>query len=487
MRKPFSDQLRLDCPLIAELELNLNCRDEIIPLLAGLKHVYSQPRVREEILDLVAQDVNAVSRSDRGREGLDYWQITVLAAARLGCNFDYDKLQDLAEQHRALRQMMGIGDWQAGPDFNWRRIHDNICLLQPETITAINHALVEEGYRLEPDAVTKQRADSFVVETNIHYPTESSLIVDGVRKIIGFCAELDATYELSGWRQHRQLLRKVKQTNREIARIAHRKGSNYKDRMVSPYRSLLDRTKMIIERAEATCETLERAFELDLSATFKIDEIKRFIGLTRQVCDTARRRVLEGEKVPNADKLFSLFETHTQLYRRGKVAKPNQLGRLVLVFEDKLGFISHHCVMNRDEGDKDVAVNETRKVQTRLKQAIKELSLDRGFHSPTNQIELSEIVNGICLPKPGVKQSAVQLQTASVTFHQARQRHSGVESAIGALQSGNGLVRCRDVGEVGFERYVALAILGRNIQSLGKLILSRQHPDSAAALTKRAA
>jgi len=487
MRRGYSDQTRLDSPAISDVKLNVNCRDEIIPILAGLKHIYSRPELRNAIVDLVAQDVNQDSRDDCGRQGLGYWSITVLAAVRLGCNLDYDKLQDLAEQHRTLRQIMGIGDWEDDVNLSARRIGDNLRLLKSTTIEAISHAIVGEAYRLEPDAVKQQRADSFVVETDIHYPTESSLIADGVRKIIGFCAELDATYELSGWRQHRQLLRKVKQTNREIARIAHRKGANYKDRMVSPYRSLLDRTKMIIERAEATCETLERAFELDLSTTFKIDEIKRFIGLTRQVCDTARRRVLEGEKVPNADKLFSLFETHTQLYRRGKVAKPNQFGRLVLVFEDKLGFISHHCVMNRDEGDKDVAVNETRKVQTRLKQAIKELSLDRGFHSPTNQIELSEIVNGICLPKPGVKQSAVQLQTASVTFHQARQRHSGVESAIGALQSGNGLVRCRDVGEVGFERYVALAILGRNIQSLGKLILSRQHPDSAAALTKRAA
>jgi hypothetical protein len=469
------------------VKLNLNCRDEIIPILAGLQHIYSQPKLRDSIVNLVAQDVNQDSRDDCGRQGLGYWPIVVLSAVRLGCNLDYDKLQDLAEQHRALRRIMGIGDWEEENNLSARRIGDNVRLLNSATFEAISHAIVGEAYRLEPDAVKQQRADSFVVETDIHYPTESSLITDGVRKILGFCTELDATYELSGWRQRRQLLQKVREVNRQIARIAHRKGAKYKERLASQYRSLLDRTQVIIERAEATCETLERDFDLDLATTFTIDEIRRFIGLTQQVCDTARRRVLEGEEVPNSDKLFSLFETHTQLYRRGKAGEPNQFGRLVLVFEDKLGFISHHCVMDRDKADKDVAVNETRKVQTRLKQAIEELSFDRGFHSRANQIELSEIVSGVCLPKPGVKQSAVQLQAASLKFHKAKKRHPGVESAIGALQSGNGLVRCRDIGEVGFERFVALAILGRNIQSLGKLILSREHPDSAAAFTKRAA
>ena len=112
MRKAYSDQRRLDCNAVPSVILNLNCRDEIVPVLAGLRHIYSVPQLRNRILDLVSQDVNKDSRSDCGREGLDYWHITVLAAVRLGCNLDYDKLQDLAEQHRAMRQVMGIGDWQ---------------------------------------------------------------------------------------------------------------------------------------------------------------------------------------------------------------------------------------------------------------------------------------------------------------------------------------------------------------------------------------
>ena len=142
MRKPFSTQARLDCATIGEVQLNLKCRDEIVPVLAGLRHIYSQPQLRDQILGLVAADVNKRSRKDRGREGLDYWHIIVLAAVRLGCDLDYDKLQDLAEQHRAMRHIMGIGDWQEQIDFNWRRIRDNICLLKPGTIEAISHCLI---------------------------------------------------------------------------------------------------------------------------------------------------------------------------------------------------------------------------------------------------------------------------------------------------------------------------------------------------------
>ena len=141
MRKAFDPQRRLDCPSIPDVRLNLNCRTEIVPILRALQHIYSRPKVRDFILRAIARDVNGKSSAKRGRTGLDYWSILVLAAARLGCNLDYDQLQDLAENHRSLRQIMGIGDWQGEEEkdsFDWRRIHDNLTKLRPETIEKIN-------------------------------------------------------------------------------------------------------------------------------------------------------------------------------------------------------------------------------------------------------------------------------------------------------------------------------------------------------------
>ena len=264
---------------------------------------------------------------------------------------------------------MGIGDWQECIDFNARRIGDNIRLLKPQTIEAISHRIVDEAYQIEPDAVKKQRVDSFVVETDVHYPTESSLIVDGVRKITELCITLYEGHDIVGWRQHEHLLKKVKQINRNITRISARKGANYKQRMELQYRKLLGRAQGIFERAIATCETLHNEYELDFIAIAHIAEIKRFMGLTQQVCDTARRRVLEGEDdVPNEDKLFSIFENaYATLSPWQKQGSRNQFGRLVIVYEDAAGFISHHYVMPRDRtGSRRLQLNKTRIMQERL-------------------------------------------------------------------------------------------------------------------------
>lgn len=485
MRKALDRQRRFGSEAVQEIALNLNCRDEIVPLLAALQHLYSETDVRDQILALVAEDVNRHSRIDCGREGLDYWQILVLAAVRLGCNFDYDRLQDLAEQHRTLRMMMGLGDWDDGTNFSWRRIRENICLLQPTTVEQISHLIVGEGHRLHPEAVETTRADSFVVETNIHYPTESSLIEDGLRKLLQLGSRLAEEYRLGGFRQHAHLLKRVKKAAREIARIAARKGANSKQRLQSAYQKLLKLAGKIIARARELCGKLRDGNALPILALAELGELETFIERTEHVMGTARRRVVEGETVPNEDKLFSIFEPHTQLYKRGKAREPVQFGRLVLVYEDGAGFITHHHLLRRDTADRDVVVEQTQIVQQRLDGRIERASFDRGFHSPQNQTELAEIIAHPCLPKPGSKQSLEQEASATVQFRQARQNHPGIESAIGALQSGNGLARCRDRSEIGFERYLALGILGRNLHVLGRLLIAKKDELCEAAKSLR--
>ena len=486
MRKAYSKQRRLDIVPIDLVPLNLDCRDSIIPVLRALQHVYSDWSLTKKVLDLIGQDVNGNSRTDCGREGMDYWHLLVLASVRLGCNLTYDQLHDLSENHIRLRATMGIGLWDAKTEFKWRRIRDNVCLLTPETIDRISQLIVASGHEIVPAAVEKMRADSFVMESNIHYPTESSLIRDGLEKILSMCADLAATSNLTGWRQREHLWKKVKSLSRKIDRIALKKGPNYIARMKVPYRELLQKAQQITRRARQLCLNLfmPTATENDL---FGPHTLQAFIARTERVMDTARRRVLLGETVPNSDKLFSVFEPHTQLYKRGKAGEPVQFGRQVLVFEDAVGFIVHRCLMPRDQCDSQVAVEETKVVQKRFDNRVQRLSFDRGFHSPANQEQLSELVTQLCLPKPGARQSVKQLADADEDFLAAKQNHSGIESAIGALQSGNGLKRCRDSSEVGFERYLSLAILGRNLHTFGRLLIADTAPTSKAALTRREA
>jgi hypothetical protein len=417
---------------------------------------------------------------------MDYWPILVLAAVRLGCNLNYDKLQDLAEQHRAMRQIMEIDGWDDHDDdkkrFDWRRIRDNIALVRPETIERINQLIVAEGHRLIPEAVKTVRADSFVIGTNIHYPTESSLIRDGLRKVLDLAMTLASLLGLSGWRQGKHLYRKVKRLVREIERTASRKGSGYQERIKSQYQELLALAETLLARAD---ELQQHVCGVDLKVIASSAELKVFVERTRHVCGTATRRVLNGEAVPNNEKLFSIFETHTQLYKRGKAAEPVQFGRSALIYEDGAGFIIHSHLLPRDAEDREVVVEQTRKLQTRLKGRIEQASFDRGFHSPEIQQELAKIIAHPCLPMPGVNQSAQQEQEATVEFRRSRQHHPGVESVINALQAGNGLQRCRDRTETGFERYLQLGIMGRNLHVLGKILLSREDAACNAAKSKR--
>ncbi|TWT74713.1 hypothetical protein CA13_59120 [Planctomycetes bacterium CA13] len=486
VRKHYQSQHRFDCSPVAQVQLNLECRDEIVPILAGLQFLYTNNKLRHKAVKLVAADLNEDSRRDIGRPGMDDWHVVVLAAVRLGCNFDYDKLQDQVENHRSLRGIMGIGDWQDADEFTFRRIRDTLCKLKPATIEKLNQVIVTSGQEIAPEAAASVRADSFVVETNIHHPTESSLIFDGVRKFVPLCADLAGMLEIDGWRQSDHLTRKIKKLKQNMGRIAASKSQVKKDALQSLYMDLLVRTEQLLTRADELVKTAKSEL-FSTAIVSKIAAIERWIQLTRQVCDTARRRVLLGERVPNSEKLFSLFETHTQLYRRGKAGQPNQYGRLVLVYEDAAGFISHYHLMDRTSKDQDVVVEQTRIAQRKHSGQIETASFDRGFHSDENETALQEIVDDVCVLPRAPDQYAERLKNGSVKFHQTRLRHSGVESAIGALQRGNGLKRCRDRSEIGFERYFGLAVLGRNLHTLGKLLLAKHHAISASAQSDRQA
>jgi IS5 family transposase len=487
---------RLDCLPISDVKLNFECRDEIIPILRALQHLYADDSLRRELLALVGKDVNGDSSRKHGRRGMTYWEITVLAAARLGCNLDYDKLQDLAENHRSLRRIMGIGDWQDDEvDFDWRRIEDNLNKLRPATLQKINALVVKAGHVLEPEAIESVRGDTFVVETNIHYPTESSVIGDGLRKIVNLAAELAAAKGLAGWRQAKHLLKKVRGLVRTIGRASRAKGRGT-ERLQPGYQKLLALAEDLLKRARQLLRNLR--FQPD-AAAFTLDQVKNgtaplttpeaellgFIVLTEKVCDNARRRVLEGETLANEEKIHSIFEPHTELIKRGKQPNPIEFGHKVLVIEDAAGFVVDYRVVEDGVLDQDLVVPVMKKLQKRFDGKIKSASFDRGFHTPQNQEDLAEIVRTPCIAAKGPDQGRQQQKEGTVAFRQARQNHPGVESVIGALQKGNGLKRARDRSKKGYERYVALGILGRNLQTLGKLLLAKDKADCQAAKSKR--
>jgi IS5 family transposase len=482
---------RLDCLPISEVQLNLACRDEIIPILRALQHLYADAVLRRELLALVSKDVNGNTSRKQGRRGMNYWEIVVLAAARLGCNLNYDKLQDLAENHRNLRHIMGIGDWQNEVDFDWRRIEDNLNKLRPTTLKKLNELVVQAGHVLEPEAIEAVRGDTFVVETNIHYPAESTVIGDGLRKIVNLAAELAQANEVAGWRQAKHWLKKVRGVMRAIGRASRAKGQGA-ERLQPGYKKLLVLAADLLQRArqllqqlrfrpDPTAFTLANVKDGTAPLTTPAAELLGFVVLTEKVCDNARRRVLAGETLANEEKIHSIFEPHTELIKRGKHPNPIEFGHKVLVIEDAAGFVVDYRVVEDGVLDQDLVVPVMGKLQQRFAGKIKSASFDRAFHTPQNQEALADIVRTPCIAAKGQHQP----KEGTVAFRKARQNHPGVESMIGALQKGNGLKRARDRRKKGYERYVALGILGRNLQTLGKLLLAQDEAECQAAKSKR--
>jgi len=203
----------------------------------------------------------------------------------------------------------------------------------------------------------------------------------------------------------------------------------------------------------------------------RIAKIQKYIAHAERQMDQIRRRVVEGETIPHHEKVFSLFEEHTEWINKGKAGVSQELGLKVCVVKDQFGFLLHHRVMQK-EMDDQIAVQIINETKERFPHLIS-CTFDKGFHSQENQKELAVLLDKVILPRKG-KLSAINKEIEnSEEFKEARRKHSAVESSINALEN-HGLDRCLDHGIHGFKRYVGLAVLARNIQILGHILQQKQ-------------
>lgn len=489
MRTALDTQLKLDVPAQLDIEFDSHSRHELEPILMTLKHLQENPQIHKPILKRIAKDVIGDKNPHLGCPGLSYWEILVLASIRLGCNLDYDALADLANNHQKMRRVMGIGDWEEQRRFPYNTVRDNIVKLRTETIRQISNFIVAEGHRLEPEAIEKVRGDSVVVQTNIHYPTDSSLLVDGIRKMLRVLAALGTLFVVTTWQHYRTLLRPAKRLHRKIQKIAGSRKTGSQEKLKPLYEQLIAEAEMIAREAlickeKLKVDTLKRKAD-QRKAEKLFNTLDYFVQATLTVVSQAERRVIKGEQVPNQEKIFSVFEIHTELINRGKFPVPIEFGHRCVFIEDQAGFIVDFHVLDKGVTDEKVVVPTMKALQKRMHNRIKVASFDKGFYTPENVKELQKIVNVACLPKKGFVTGEAKLRERAASFRKARRWHPGIESAIHALVAGNGLAVCRDKGETGYHRYVALGVLGRNLHTLGKILMAQardeQQPQRLAA------
>jgi len=210
--------------------------------------------------------------------------------------------------------------------------------------------------------------------------------------------------------------------------------------------------------------SIEQLVTVHHMSELQLAKPREFVVHAKRQIDQIDRRVLKGETIPHEEKVFSLFEPHTEWVSKGKAGVPVELG--VAVVEGREGFILHHQVMEKTTDDK-IAVAIVKETQA-LFPGFKACGFDKGFHSPANQTELKAMLDQVTLPKKGKPSLTEQARGTDEAFVAARKAHSAVESGINALEV-HGLDVCLDHGTDGFKRYVALAVLSRNIQKIGQI------------------
>ena len=442
---------------IEDIKLNHKCRDDMPTLLSGLQYLYSQEASRDRLFVLLDEFILPGINKKVGRPGMDMWSILVMGVVKQGLGCDFDRLHDLVNEHKTLRKFLGhpaISDKL----YHYQTLVDNVSLLNPELLGKVNHLIVESGYTVvgkKPGEPLRGRCDSFVVETNVRYPTDVGLLWDAMRCMHRHAGPLGSKHKVLKWRQWQHLQNTLE---KKFNKIRNTRRASRKD-----IKAYLKLCAELIGRVKALL--------LELAAKGvspqKINKITNFVMHAVRQIDQIDRRLLKGETIPQNEKVFSIFEPHTRWNSKGKAGRPVELGVPVGIAEDQYQFILHYEIMWTGS-DVDFAVP--------LVEITKELfldfctaSFDRGFHSPANRTRLDELLVNNVLPKKGRLSKADREREQGETFVAMRRQHPAVESAINNLEHG-GLDRVRSKGRKGFARSVALAVVALNVHRLGRVL-----------------
>jgi IS5 family transposase len=248
MRHPYQAQPDLQITPIEKIRLPLKSRDELPPLLAGLQWIWSHPTLKAEIFGLLEAKVLA-GKQATGRTGMDLWQILVLGVVRLGLDADWDRLEHVANYDSLVRQMLGVPATPWGEDakiFGHQTLRDNVALLDDELLQQINAAIAAAGREVfakkagAPVAALEVKVDSYVLEADVHFPTDLNLLWDAGRKCVDLIEGYRAAgYALPGWRKAKDWRRQLKNLQRTASQVVSRGGPNKEARVKSVVREYL--------------------------------------------------------------------------------------------------------------------------------------------------------------------------------------------------------------------------------------------------------
>jgi hypothetical protein len=478
MRQLFQAQPELQLTPIEKIRLPLHSRDELPPILAGLQWLWRHPTLKAEILALIAAAVLADKKAT-GRTGMRLWQILVLGVVRLGLDADWDRMEHIANYDALVRQMLEVpaAPWgAASKTFGHQTLRDNVALLDEELLQQINRRIAAAGRAVfvkkvgVPLVALAIKVDTYVLETDVHFPTDLNLLWDAGRKCVDLVEGLRASgYAMPGWRKGKDWRRQLKNLQRSTSQIVYRGGPNKAARVKPAVREYL-----AVGRALAAKVRLSLLELCDLAVDgARWDRLAYFQMMLDKHLDLVQRRLLNEETIPAHEKIFSLFEPHTEWIQKGKQRPNVELGHRLLLATDQNQLIQDYVVLLKAaEVDQSIAVVD-RLLGRHGAAGLASVSFDKGFTRKVDRELLELYVPVVVMPKRGKKNAAETERESGKQFVALRKQHSAVESEINSLEH-HGLNRCLDVGLPGYLRYVGLGVLSYNLHVIGRELLARQ-------------
>ena len=426
-----------------------------------------------EMIEPIRCDLRrGLKNPNTGRRGLTPQQVLRSLILMRVKNWDYRELRERIADGCTLRR---FADFYCQPVPKHDAFNRAFTRLTPATMQSVNALLVSAAVAVGLEDGSKLRVDTTVVQTDIHHPTDNTLLWDVVRvltRLIGRLAKAIGR-RIKGFRNRTRAARRRMQALQRMT-TTQRLGQQ-----TGKYRELIGIAVEVVERARGVLRRTGKVCGKDLLSHLAIEDLRRqvdhYCGLGERVINQTRRRVLDGEQVPNAEKIYSIFEPHTDLIKRGKVRTPLEFGHKVFLAESARGLITQYEVLSGNPPDEDHVEPSLQRHQQVFGSAPELYGSDRGFFSEKNLAACARVgVEVACIPQRGGKKTLErEAFEKSPAFKKGQRFRAGIEGRISVLFRGRGMKRCLAEGRERFELWVAAAVFANNLMTIASLLMTR--------------
>jgi len=406
----------------------------------------------------------------RGRKGTPSEVVLRLMVLKHVKNWSYETLEREVRANLVYRDFTRIGG-EAVPDSKTMvRLGQ---ALGPAVTRKIHDRVVQLAQEEKVVAGRKMRLDATVVETNIHYPTDSGLLGDGVRVLTRAMKRIEKEVGQAGTKV-RDRMRSVAHRLIEIGRASRGRCGDFQEKQKTAYRKLMSVTRKVVAQAQTVVDEVRRGIKkaADWQGQLVVDllarELKDFSALTSRVLQQTKARVIQGN-THFKGKLLSIFETATEAIRKGKAAKPTEFGKMIKIQEAENQIVTDYEIYEERPADQTVLIPAIEKHKEIFDQAPNLVAGDAGFFSADNEAKAQIAgVKKVAIPNKQTRSPGRWAHQRQRWFRDAQRWRVGCEGRISVLKRRHGLFRCRYKGSHGMERWVGFGVIANNLINIAR-------------------